>query len=99
MSGTEIIACFPKTRPDGWVYVEGMCRNDTNNVVSHIYCGPSFGDLNGPLCARGWNRDDGNGFSIFRGNTSGAGTCRVCYRRKAKNMGPVPPKPRKTKWA
>lgn len=85
--------------PEGWVYVEGMDRNDQHTIVSHIYAGPSYHELVGPLCARGWNRSDGDGFSIFRGNRSNKGTCKVCQRRKADGKGPMlNPKPRKTKY-
>lgn len=81
-----------------WQYIEGMDRNDQDKVVSHIYAGKVQGEPDGPLCVRGWNRSDGAGFSIFRGHTSNAGTCKVCLRRKLKGLGPVESRQRKTRW-
>lgn len=77
-------------------YVVGQCRNQ-NDVVAHIYEG-MFNDLIGPLCARGWNRANGFGFSIFRGNVGERGICRVCERRRDKGLGAVKPRERKTRW-
>lgn len=68
-------------------YVEGMDRNEQDKVVSHIYAGKVKGDPEGPLCVRGWNRSDGMGFSIFRGNQSAIGTRTVCRRRQAGGSG------------
>ncbi len=81
-------------------YVEGMDRNDQNKVVSHIYAYSTVdpASIEGPLCSRGWNREDGHGFSIFRGQRSDRGTCKVCRKRMAEGCGPVPARDRKTKW-
>lgn len=84
-----------------WQYVEGMDRNEQDKVVSHIYAyqdGKSSDDIEGPLCARGWNRSNGNAFSIFRGNPSAKGTCAICKRRQTAGAAPVPVSPHKTKW-
>lgn len=81
--------------PEG--YIEGMDRNDQDKVVSHIYKG-TFYDPGLPMCLRGWNRSDGERYSIFRGNTSAKGTCRVCLRRALKGLDGVESRPRKTKW-
>lgn len=79
-------------------YIDGADRND-QHLVSHIYAtktGPM--DPFAPMCVRGWNRSDGTGFSIFRGNVGGAGTCQVCYRRSLLKLPPVKSRYRKTRW-
>jgi len=78
-------------------FVVGRCRND-EHVVAHLYKG-TFGDPGEPMCARGWNRDNGFGYSIFRGESNAtAGICKVCVRRALKGLDPVPARERKTKW-
>jgi hypothetical protein len=86
----------PKIKWGG--YTEGVDRND-QHLVSHLYAWltDSMSPV-APMCARGWNRSDGSGFSIFRGNTSEAGTCQVCLRRAAAHLPPVLSRPRKTRW-
>ncbi len=76
--------------------ITGMDRND-DHVVTHLYSG-DFGDPGEPYCVRGWNRSDGEGYSIFRGNVSDAGICRICRRRYDAGLPPVPSRYRKTKW-
>lgn len=85
--------------PEPWKYIEGMDRNDQHKIVSHIYAyKKDIHKIEGPLCARGWNRNNGEGFSIFRGNASDAGTCKICLKRMQAHLAPVPPEPRKTRW-
>ena len=91
-------ATYPEKLPKSWIYVGGTCRNEPNNQKSHIYAGPSYDDLRGPLCTYGWNRIDGYGFSILRNNGSGRGECATCSKRAELGLGPVAPKSRKTKW-
>jgi len=68
--------------PDG--YIPGMSRLENGNKkVSHLYKG-DFENPGFPMCRRGWNRDDGSGYSIFRNVISGAGVCGFCLNR-AKN--------------
>ena len=81
--------------PDG--YIAGMCRNEKDKAVSHLYRG-TFDDPGEPMCARGWNRLGGHGYSIFRGHISEAGLCRVCLRRAKEGRDPMPPRNRPTKW-
>lgn len=75
--------------------IVGQDRNEPD-AVAHIYDG-HFDDPGQPLCARGWNRNDGFGYSIFRGVSTG-GICKVCERRHAEGKMGVPPRERKTKW-
>ena len=83
---------------EGWVYVVGADRNNPHECKSHIYTGPSHSDLRGPLCGYGWNRSDGEAFSILRNNSSSRGTCATCAKREKEGAGPVPPWPHKTRW-
>lgn len=89
---------YPVKNPPTWVYVEGADRNNPDAVRSHVYTGPGFRDLRGPLCRYGWNRSDGQSFSILRGYVSSRGTCKSCERRMAAGRGPVPPTAHPTKW-
>lgn len=91
-------ATYPAKKPRGWVYVSGTDRNEPNGRKSHVYTGPSYSDLRGPLCMYGWNRSDGAAFSILRNNGSARGPCSICEKRQAEGRGPVPPTPHPTKW-
>ena len=77
-------------------YILGQDRNDMN-LVTHIYKG-DFNDPGLPMCVRGWNRSDGEGYSIFRGNVGDVGVCRVCVRRMLQGKDGVLSRKRKTKW-
>lgn len=79
-------------------YTEGQDRND-QHLVSHLYAWLTD-EMSpvAPMCARGWNRSDGTGFSIFRGLSGEAGTCNVCQRRAMLKLPPMKSRPRKTKW-
>lgn len=80
---------------DGRLYVLGQDRNE-QQAVSHLYRG-RYSEVGDPMCARGWNRSDGQGYSIFR-NCAGAAICQVCLRRALQKRDPVKPVKRKTKW-
>lgn len=65
--------------PDG--YITGLPRDENaDKKVAHLYEG-TFGDVGNPMCRRGWNRSDGEGYSIFRNNVGEKGICKVCMRR------------------
>lgn len=53
-----------------------------------------------PMCRYGWNRSDGEGFSIFRGHRGARGLCKICQKRLAAGLPGVESKPgsHKTKW-
>lgn len=82
-------------------FTVGMDRNDQDKVVAHLYEETGSGDEYRltPMCERGWNRSDGAGFSIFRGNASEAGICKVCVRRRREDRPAIAvAKGHKTKW-
>lgn len=74
-------------------FTTGQDRSN-RKAVAHEYEGP-FSDLGNPMCVRGWNRDDGEGYSIWRGNAP-YGVCKVCTRRIAEDRPSVPSRKRKT---
>lgn len=55
--------------------------------VSHIYKGNFDGPLE-PMCKKGWNRDKGKGFSIWRNNL-GRHICRNCLKNTLKELNPI----------
>lgn len=75
----------------------GQCRNDPD-AMSHTYAEMEDGTL-WPMCGYGWNRSDGDGFSIFRGSPGTEGDCRLCARNVRSGLGPVKVGfKRKTRW-
>lgn len=81
----------------GQGYVEGLCRNEGDEVRSHLYKETPEGLV--PMCGWGWNRSDGEGFSIFRGHRSNRGCCKTCIKKMKANKPPVTDGwPHKTKW-
>jgi hypothetical protein len=61
-------------------YIAGLSREpDAERLVSHLYKG-DHAKPGLPMCRRGWNRDGGTSYSIWRGQ-QGRGICKVCYRR------------------
>lgn len=87
-----------KTAPASIVgYRSGQCRNN-DYALTHTYAEMSDGNL-WPMCGYGWNRSDGNRFSIFRGSIGTEGDCRLCRKRMLKGLPPVTDGwPHKTKW-
>lgn len=94
-------------------YVEAIGRNPgEENQHSHLYVKVSeptdvaamtgLGARTGylPMCRYGWNRSDGEGFSIFRGHRGGRGLCKICEKRKIAGLPGVEAVPgsHKTKW-
>lgn len=80
-------------------YVEAIGRNpgeDKNH--SHLYA--EDGDSYLPMCTYGWNRSNGEAFSIFRGHRGGRGLCARCAARRAAGLPPVEARAgsHKTKW-
>lgn len=79
-------------------YIAGMDRsNEGSRIVTHLYKG-NFNDPGLPMCVRGWNRASGMEYSIFRGNISDAGICRICLRRALAGRDGVEARERKTRW-
>ena len=80
---------------NGKEFIVGQDRNE-DEAVAHLYDG-TFTDPGNPMCVRGWNRSDGEGYSIFR-NSGYKRICKVCLRRAAEGKASVPSRKRKTKW-
>ena len=63
-------------------YIEAIGRNTGEELQhSHLYEIKKDGYL--PICIYGWNRSDGQAFSIFRGHTGARGLCEICRKRAA----------------
>lgn len=78
-------------------YRSGQCRNDPN-AMSHTYAMMSDGEL-WPMCRYGWNRSDGESFSIFRGSPGTQGACILCARNVAAKKPPIyKGSTHKTRW-
>ena len=78
-------------------YRSGTGRDDDNNN-SHTYAETTDGELY-PMCGYGWNRSDGEGFSIFRGTYGTEGSCKLCQKNLHSGKPPVTEGfPHKTKW-
>ena len=79
------------TNPEGREYITGMNRtyhNEADACATHLYDG-DFSDPGLPLCKWGWNRDEGQSYSIWRGNVSKRGICKICKRRADKGLDGV----------
>jgi len=80
-------------------YVEAIGRNPgEERQHSHLYAVDENGDY-WPMCKYGWNRSDGEAFSIFRGHRGERGLCKTCEKRAEANLPPVTENTyHKTKW-
>ena len=92
-------------------YVEAIGRNPGEEKQhSHLYVQVSnptdvaamtgLGARTGymPMCIYGWNRSDGEAFSILRGHTGQRGLCKICEKRSKLGLPPVEPARHETKW-
>lgn len=70
-------------------YILGLGRDYPHPKLAHLYKG-DFSDPGLPMCRRGWNRDDGESYSIWRGNMGKNGICKVCLRRARAGLQGVP---------
>jgi len=61
-------------------YIAGLGRDYPHPPLAHLYQG-TFGDVEGPMCRYAANRDDGESFSIWRGNVGKKGICKTCMKR------------------
>lgn len=64
--------------PEG--YITGLGRDYPHPKLAHLYQG-NMADPGLPMCRHGWNRDDGQSYSIWRNNIGSDGVCAVCLRR------------------
>ena len=77
-------------------YRSGSCRND-DRARSHTYAETDEGLF--PMCGYGWNRSDGERFSIFRGSPGTEGDCKLCARNVAAGRMPYTGGfPHPTRW-
>lgn len=66
------------------IYITGLGRaNNDYGLLDETHVYEIVDGSYRPLCKRGFNRDFGYGFSIFRGNVGELGVCEVCARREA----------------
>ena len=78
------------------LYRSGSCRNEPR-ATSHTYV--EEGDELYPMCGYGWNRSNGEAYSIFRGSYGIEGDCKRCQRNLAAGKEPVREGwPHPTKW-
>lgn len=89
----DIHSPFPEARltVKGKTYVEAVGRGTGQEKgVSHLYLETELPDPDdarftiedyAPMCAKGWNRDGGESFSIFRGWRGKRGLCKTCLKR------------------
>jgi hypothetical protein len=79
-------------------YIDGVDRNNPEKARSHVYALTAAGRY-WPMCSFGWNRSNGERFSILRGWSSPRGRCKLCDRRVERGLRPViVARPHKTKW-
>jgi hypothetical protein len=70
--------------PTGYIFGADRTPNSKHKV--HIYKG-SFNNPGLPMCRKGWNRDNGESYSILRGRFDlGSGICKTCYKRATKGL-------------
>jgi hypothetical protein len=64
---------------------------------SHTYAETADGLF--PMCGYGWNRSNGESFSIFRSSLGTEGHCKLCRKNLSDGKAPVEQGfPHKTKW-
>lgn len=79
-------------------YIVGADRNNPDLARAHMYAITKAGHY-WPMCDYGWNRSDGERFSILRGNGSARGVCKLCEKNIELGKRPViKPRKHKTRW-
>jgi len=69
------------------VYITGMDRSGNGaNKRTHLYDG-DYGEPGLPMCKYGYNK--WGGYSIWRGNISPRGLCKICTKRADLNLNGV----------
>ena len=76
--------------PDG--YIPGLGRDYPHPRIAHLYKG-DFSNPGLPMCRKGWNRDGGVSYSIWRNNVGKKGICKICLRRALKGLPAMAPAP------
>ncbi len=80
-------------------YIEAIGRNPGEEKQhSHLYEVKDGEYL--PMCRKGWNRSNGEAFSILRGWSGAKGLCKTCEKRRLAGLSGVEAKinSHKTKW-
>jgi hypothetical protein len=66
-------------------YITGLGRDYPHPKRSHLYRG-TMSNPGEPLCRRGWNRDNGESYSIWRNNIGEYGNCGHCIKRARREI-------------
>jgi hypothetical protein len=66
-------------------YITGLGRDYPHPNKSHLYRG-TLDAPKEPLCKKGWNRDNGTGFSIWRNVVGTRGNCLICIKKARKEI-------------
>jgi len=68
------------------------------DIASMAHLGATTGYL--PMCLYGWNRSNGEAFSIFRGHSGTKGLCKICKKRAEQDLPGIEARSNshKTKW-
>jgi|GEM_PF-2162546 len=76
--------------PSGYILGLGRSNGDYGLAdETHVYEEVSPGTPGRPMCYRGWNRDFGTSYSIFRGSVGDIGICPICLARIEMGMPPA----------
>lgn len=86
MNDTEAAA---RATPKGFVI--GLGRDYPYPKIAHLYKG-DFASPGLPMCRYGWNRDNGQSYSIWRNNPGTADICKTCLKRAKQGLSGVEPK-------
>ena len=84
MNREEIFARLVNHNMPGFIIGLDRSPKAAQRFVSHVYRG-TFDDPGNPMCSRGWNRDGGNGYSIWRNNL-GRDICKSCLKAVEKEQ-------------
>lgn len=96
MKNSEYWKYYHASTPEGFVIgLERTAWRGANGEVrhrkyAHLYKG-DFEEPGWPMCRGGWNREDGAGYSIWRGNAGEDGVCPYCKKRAIEGKQPVAP--------
>lgn len=66
-------------------YIPGLGRDFPYPKKSHLYRG-TYQDVKEPLCKKGWNRENGQSYSIWRNNIGEDGICCLCIKKARKEL-------------
>jgi hypothetical protein len=64
-------------------FIAGLERDYPYHKKAHLYHG-TFSDAGDAVCKRGWNRDNGEAYSIWSNNVGEDGVCKICIKKAKK---------------